>query len=128
MLTREQKEWIVEGFCGSFERCGKKCPIRHLCEQVDVNFARFEDDVIDECVKIIAQNVIEDEQMKWISVDEPPEYNKNSNSSLIDYLVVTQYYGVKIGNYLSRFNSWFVNGIPVKVTHWMEIPKLPKED
>lgn len=73
-------------------------------------------------------NQLESALPKWISADKPPEHNKNANGSLIEYIVFIPFCGVKIGNYLGRFNSWFVNGIPVNVTHWMERPKPPKED
>lgn len=60
MLTKEQKEWIVQGFCGSFEGCGKKCPIWNFCDQFDLNFAEFSDNDLDDCIKIIAPNLLDE--------------------------------------------------------------------
>lgn len=118
MITREQKEWIVEGFCGSFEACGKKCPIRHLCEQVDVNFARFEDDVIDECVKIIAPNIIEDEKPKWISVKEKvPEDSQR---------VLVCCPGTPSSNAEVLVCSWL--SIKKHAAYWMPLPEVQNED
>ena len=60
MLTKEQKSWIVNGFCTTFELCSYGCPIRHLCKMVDVNLADIPDDVLDECLKIIAPNLLDE--------------------------------------------------------------------
>ena len=60
MLTKEQKSWLVNGFCDAYTGCGSKCPIRYLCDQVDANFGRFEDDDLDDCIKIIAPNLLDE--------------------------------------------------------------------
>ena len=60
MLTKEQKVWLVNGFCTTFEGCGSGCPIRHLCNMVDVNLGDIPDNVLDECLKIIAPNLLDE--------------------------------------------------------------------
>lgn len=60
MLSHEQKVWLANGFCATFERCGSGCPIRHLCNMVDVNFGEIADDVLDDVLKIIAPELVEE--------------------------------------------------------------------
>lgn len=64
---------------------------------------------------------------EWISAKEPPKEWKDAYGTLINYLVYMPEYGVDVGNYMQPANTWLCMGLPGKVTHWMPMPKPPKE-
>lgn len=123
MLTREQRYWMVQGFCDSYEGCGIKCPIRHLCNQVDVNYGAFADDVIDDCFKIIAPELVEEPKPaatpQWISV----------NDKLPDGFKPVIVCALRIEQGYWDVNGWWMIYVArvKRVTHWMPFPEPPKE-
>ena len=65
---------------------------------------------------------------KWKPASEPPEVWRDKNGTMVNYLVYMPKYGVDVGNYMKPAEQWLCLGIPCKVTHWMPIPKPPKEE
>ncbi|MBR3794759.1 MAG: DUF551 domain-containing protein [Clostridia bacterium] len=62
----------------------------------------------------------------WIKTkDRLPDVWKDAEGTLVNYLVFMPDSGVDIANYLQPADEWVCLGIPVKVTHWMEMPKPP---
>ena len=131
MLTREQKAWIVNGYCAANEECVSGCPIGHLCNQVDTNFASFADDDLDECLKIIAPELVDTPKpaaaSQWISVeDKLPDRFKpvivcyTRGKGTLKALRVEQ-------GYKDINDCWNVYGCQTKsVTHWMPMPEPPE--
>lgn len=136
MLTREQKRWMVIGFCtntGDSVGC-LMCKISHICESFRANYADFTDAELDACMEIIAPELVEEPKPvatpQWVSVANPPEkwYMDDEDKTLINYLVVGPICGVEIGNYVKLANMWLVMGLPTKVTHWMALPEPPERN
>ena len=129
MLTREQKAWMVNGYCEANVECGSGCPIRHLCNQVDVNYGAFANDVIDDCFKIIAPELVEEPKPaatpQWISVeDKLPDAFK---PVIICRKYVKGTLRIEQG-YWDVNGWWMIYGARVKrVTHWMPMPEPPEE-
>jgi len=68
------------------------------------------------------------DKMDWISVAEGmPEKWRDDDGTLINYFVFMPEYGVDVGNWLGDAKLWVCMGLPVKVTHWMQLPEPPKE-
>ena len=69
------------------------------------------------------------EQIAWISCRDalPEKWQEGDKKTLVNYLVVMPEYGVDIANFLRPAGKWICMGIPVKVTHWAELPKGPGE-
>lgn len=67
---------------------------------------------------------------RWISAKTPPkEWRENDkDGTLINFQVYSPEYGVDIGNWVETAKMWVIMGLPAKVTHWMPLPKAPKED
>ena len=65
---------------------------------------------------------------QWTPASQPPEVWRDKNGTLVNYLVYMPEYGVDFGNYMEPAKFWLCRGIPCKVTHWMPLPKPPKED
>lgn len=74
---------------------------------------------------------------KWVSVkDKLPEEYKDEDDKFINYLCYIPKYGFDIANYMPHRHLygkpsgvWMTTmGIPIKVTHWMPLPPLPKEE
>lgn len=62
MLTREQKRWLLIGYCtntGDTVGC-LMCKMRHICDATKANYADFDTEKLDACIKIIAPNVLEE--------------------------------------------------------------------
>lgn len=65
---------------------------------------------------------------EWISVkDRTPNEWRKEDGEMINYLIYIPGYGVDIGNYMKPAKTWVCVGMPVKVTHWAEMPEPPKE-
>lgn len=64
----------------------------------------------------------------WISASDPPKDWKGEGGYLTNYYVYTPEYGTDIGNYMGAADRWFCMGVPCNVTHWMPLPKPPKEE
>lgn len=65
---------------------------------------------------------------KWISVkDKLPDFWKEPDGTLVNYLVYMPEYGVDVGNYVRSGGFWLCMGLRCRVTHWMPLPKPPEE-
>lgn len=64
---------------------------------------------------------------KWIPHTQPPKEWRDKDGDLINYLIYMPLFGVDIGNYMEPMEEWLCMGLPCKVTHWMPMPKPPKE-
>ena len=132
MLTREQKRWMVIGFCantGDSVGC-LMCKISHICESFRANYADFTDAELDACMEIIAPELVEEPKPaatpNWVSVDDKlPD----------EFIPVIVCRGIKKGTLkveqgFRDINGWWrVYGSATKrVTHWMPLPEPPEED
>ena len=70
------------------------------------------------------------EQIAWISCKDalPEQWQEEKGKVLKNYLVIMPEHGIDIGNFLRPAGKWICMGIPVKVTHWAELPKGPEEE
>lgn len=67
-------------------------------------------------------------RQKWTCAkDETPKKWKETDGTLVNYLVFMPEYGVDVGNYLETAKTWVCMGLPVNVTHWMLMPEPPQE-
>lgn len=64
----------------------------------------------------------------WNNAATPPKKWKHNDAeqTLVNYLIYTPEYGVDVGNYIEPAKRWVIMGIPVKVTHWMQMPEPPE--
>lgn len=131
MLTREQKAWIVAGFCNTFDGCDTDCPLNKQCASSFREFDDFNVAQLDECLKIIAPELVDTPKpaaaSQWISVeDKLPDRFKpvivcyTRGKGTLKALRVEQGY--------KGFNDcWNVYGCQTKsVTHWMPMPEPPE--
>ena len=127
MLTREQKAWLVTGFCNNFDVCDTDCPLNKPCASIFRDFEDFTVAQLDEFMKIIAPNVLEAEQPKWISIkDKLPEAGVE--------VLTRDAYGNLRNRSLYVFNNatrvvvfWPDGLVPGKhITHWMPLPEPPE--
>lgn len=134
MLTREQKAWLVTGFCNTDRGCSDGCALYYICKNNHDDFIFYEEAELDACLRIIAPNVLDESKSvaapQWVSAANPPEkwHMDDEDKTFINYLVVVPDYGVDIGNYVKPTNTWFACGLPAKVTHWMPLPEPTEED
>lgn len=64
----------------------------------------------------------------WIPGGKPPKEWKAENGDAINFLIVTAANRlIDIGNWVEPMGMWFCMGLPCTVTHWMPLPKMPKE-
>lgn len=130
MLTREQKAWIVAGFCNTFDGCDTDCPLHKPCASSLREFDDFTVEQLDECMKIIAPELVEEPKPvatpQWISVDDklPDTFNT---------VIVCREYAkgsIKVEQGYRDVNGWWmIYGARVKrVTHWMPFPEPTEED
>ena len=82
---------------------------------------------IGELTEKVAQ--LEAAQPKWISVEErSPERGVYFVRCIHNYTDNDEYECYKVAIYLNKEYRWIDVGNLLKVTHWMPIPELPKED
>ena len=104
---------------------GAKC-IRHMSECAIAYVQQLEHN-IGELTEKVAQ--LEAAQPKWISVeDRLPEFGEYFVRCIHNYTDNDEYECYKVAIYLSKECRWIDVGNLLKVTHWMPIPELPKED
>lgn len=130
MLTREQKAWLVTGFCSTVRSCGADCPLYDKCKKNYDYLLTYDDAQLDECLKIIAPELVEEPKPaatpQWISVDDklPDRFKpvivcrEDTNGKLM----------VEPG-FLEFNGRWLTNsGLTKKVTRWIPLPEPPEED
>lgn len=131
MLTREQKRWMVIGFCtntGNSVGC-LMCKISHICDSIKANYGDFTDAELDACMEIIAPELVEEPKPaatpQWISVeDKLPDAFK---PVIICRKYVKGTLRIEQG-YWDVNGWWMIYGARVKrVTHWMPMPEPPEE-
>ena len=60
MLTREQKAWLVTGFCSAIRNCDAECPLYDKCKKNYDCLLTYDDAQLDECMKLIAPELVEE--------------------------------------------------------------------
>lgn len=110
------------------------CPYAHLLSDCMTSmlsdsseYIQQLEDHVRELTKKIEQ--LEEAQPKWISVKERlPELGEYFVRCIHNYTDNDEYEIYKVAIYLSKECRWIDVGNLLKVTHWMPIPELPKED
>ena len=131
MLTREQKAWLVTGFCNTFDRCDTDCPLNKQCASSFCEFDDFTVAQLDECLKIIAPELVDTPKPaaapQWISIkDKLPE-------SGVEVLTRDAYGNLRnrslyVFNNATRVVVFWTDGlVPGKrIPHWMPLPEPPE--
>ena len=109
------------------ECCNQKCVGDKFCPYDEYSNA-CENTLHKDALAYIQQ--LEAQVPRWISAKTPPkEWRENDkDGTLINFQVYSPEYGVDIGNWVETAKMWVIMGLPAKVTHWMPLPKAPKED
>lgn len=65
----------------------------------------------------------------WISVDDdlPCNHQELTHSNYTDRVLISARNGFVEVSFMSKIENVWVWETPIKVSHWMHIPKLPKE-
>jgi hypothetical protein len=108
----------------------------HLCSSA-LEYIQHLEAGIDRCYELAKQ--VESAQPKWISVDadQKPQHGKeylcvcslpDDPKREWDWIMVLRWYAYGTNGYVDRphFTDEGLNGMIV--THWMELPKRPKEE
>ena len=135
-INGKTPEEIKKGLNHCSEDGCKQCPYKYDCDMAD-GFSVLAGDAlayiqqlehqIGELTEKVSQ--LEAAQPKWISVEERlPERGEYFVRCIHNYTDNDEYECHKVAIYLSEEYRWIDVGNLLKVTHWMPIPELPKED
>ena len=88
---------------------------------------RCQENLLCAAAELIARLEKEKAAAQWIPATEPPkEWKDEKTGYLKNYLINGVYSGVDVGSYDALAGCWKHCGLPLTVTHWMQMPEAPE--
>ena len=110
-------------------KCASKDYINYLLDKQEYHNENYTEYDIQHAFEKGAQWADNNPKSPWISVDDdlPCNHQDLIHSNYTDRVLISARNGFVEVAFMSKMENVWVWETPIKVSHWMPIPKLPKE-